>query len=104
MGTYQNLLAFVQDLQDFLRSHPQMKERLVDMVESYRMCRQRQYGDVHPDVTLGPSCDVMYDHVYKNQGGCSWCRARVESLERIKVSESAQIIEQIIQGLPPERF
>lgn len=99
MAEYQNLLSFIQDLHAFLARHPEMKEKVVDMVESYRMCRQRTYGDLPPDVTLGPGFDEMYAHVYTDEGGCQWCKNRVEKLERIKLSESAQLIEQIIQGI-----
>ena len=99
MAEYQNLLSFVQDLHDFLARHPEMKEKVVDMVESYRMCRQRTYGDLPPDVTMGPSFEEMYAHVYTDEGGCQWCRSRVDKLERMKLSESAKLIEQIIQGI-----
>ena len=99
MAEYQNLLSFVQDLHDFLARHPEMKEKVVDMVESYRMCRQRNHGDLPPDVTLGPSFEEMYAHVYGNGQGCPWCRSRVDKLERMKLSESAKLIEQIIQGI-----
>ena len=99
MAEYQNLLSFVQDLHDFLARHPEMKEKVVDMVESYRMCRQRNHGDLPPDVTLGPGFEEMYAHVYGNGQGCPWCRSRVDKLERMKLSESAKLIEQIIQGI-----
>jgi len=101
MSDYANLLAFVEDLRAFLAEHPGMKERVVDMVESYRMCRQRSHGDVHPDITVGPSFQAMFEHVYTNQGGCPWCQRRIEKLERHKLSDTAQLIEQIIQGIGP---
>ena len=101
MAEYQNLLRFIQDLHAFLARHPGMREKVVDMVESYRMCRQRTYGDLPPDVTMGPSCEEMYAHVYKEGGGCRWCQDRVEKLERIKLSESAKLIEQIIESIDP---
>jgi hypothetical protein len=99
MAEYQNLISFVQDLHAFLARRPGMKEKVVDMVESYRMCRQRTHGDLHPDVTTGPSLEEMYAHVYSDHGGCQWCKNRVEKLEQIKLSESAQLIEQIIQSI-----
>jgi len=99
MAEYQNLLSFIQDLHAFLARHPGMKEKVVDMVESYRMCRQRTHGDLPPDVTLGPSLEDMYAHVYGNGQGCTWCKSRVEKLERVKLSESAKLIEQIIQSI-----
>lgn len=99
MAEYQNLIAFIQDLHAFLARHPEMKEKVVDMVESYRMCRQRSHGDLSPDVTLGPDFEQMYAHVYTQAGGCDWCQKRVEKLERIKLSKSAQLIEQIIQSI-----
>jgi|UPI000486602F hypothetical protein len=102
MAEYQNLVSFIQDLHVFLARHPGMKEKVVDMVETYRMCRQRSHGDLPPDVTLGPGFEEMYAHVFSENGGCQWCRSRVEKLERIKLSESAQLIEQIIQGITPQ--
>ena len=99
MPEYANLLTFITNLHSFLANHPEMKEKVVDMVETYRMCRQRSHGDLPPDVTLGPDFEEMYAHVYSNAGGCQWCRKRVDKLERMKLSESARLIEQIIQGI-----
>jgi hypothetical protein len=101
MSNYRHLAAFVQDLHAFLAEHPGMKERVVDMVESYRMCRQLSHGDVHPDVTVGPDFQTMFEHVYGPEGGCAWCQRRIDNLERYKLSDSARLIEQIIQSIDP---
>ena len=102
MPEYAHLVTFIQDLHSFLAQHPDMKEKVVDMVESYRMCRQRRHGDLPPDVTMGPGFEEMYAHVYSDGGGCAWCKSRVEKLERMKLSESAKLIEQIIESIDPQ--
>ena len=55
-------------------------------VESYTMCRQREYGDVHSRNGLELSFQKVHAHIYSDQGGCRWCRNRVN----LKMQEALQ--------------
>ena len=94
--------AKVEELREFLEEHPSMKNRILEMVETYRMCRQRSHGDVSPDVFKGARFDEMYAHVYEEGGGCSWCQGRIDKLEGQKLTQSAQLIDYIIKKVESE--
>jgi len=46
-------------------------------VETYTMCRQRTYGDVHPQTCLDLNFQKVHDHIYADWEGCRWCRNRI---------------------------
>jgi hypothetical protein len=92
------LLEKIRELQEFLRQRPDIKPQVVELVESYRICRQRSHGDVPPDITRGALFEEMYQHVYGGSG-CRWCQDRITKLERHKLSQSARLIDRIVKSV-----
>jgi hypothetical protein len=95
---HRQLLEKMQELRQFLKQRPETKHQIVELVESYRICRQRSHGDVPPDITRGAPFEDMYQHVYGGSG-CRWCQERITKLERHKLSQSARLIDSIVKSV-----
>lgn len=100
----QRLLTKIWEMEAFLRKHPEMKHLVLEMVETYRICRQRNYGDVYPDVTKGASFEEMYKHMYVKHGGCQWCQKRIKNLEKQKLNESKELINTVVHKVENEQI
>lgn len=67
-----------ESLSHFFLNRTDLEEWVKVCTDSYLICSQLHAGDLNSKHLEQITFEQIYEHIYTAQGGCPWCRNRVD--------------------------